>query len=172
VRVTPGTARRRAGLALVLALGAAGLLGCGEVQDTIDRAGEAAGQVQGAADQAGDAVDQAGRLWDEARTVGELTLDQVETFDWSSLQGHWDATLGDPAAVDEFLRSMPSGPDIESVGIRAEDGALVVHYGEHVAQTDPAVLGRTMEDISAQAKQHIDGLETVEFRVGDEAYTF
>ena len=37
---------------------------------------------------------------------------------------------------------------------------------------DPAVLQQTMEEVAAQAKEHVQNLETVEFRVGEKTYTF
>jgi hypothetical protein len=171
--------RLRAGMALGLAVVLGGLVGCGEVQESVDQANEAAEQVRGAAEQAGEAADQArdavghaGQLWSEARELGELTVDQVNAFDWSSLEEHWGTYLGDNSGVTEFLRSMPSGPDMESFEIIGKDGKLVVHYGDHVTEADPAVLRETMENVATEAKKHIENLETVEFRAGDEIYTF
>lgn len=79
---------------------------------------------------------------------------------------------GGAEQVTEFLRSMPSGPDLESFEITGDEGTLVLHYGERATEVDPAVLRETMEQVAAQAKERAQNLQSVEFRVGDRTYTF
>jgi hypothetical protein len=137
---------------------------------TVSLAGCAqAEQIRG---QAEDLTAQAEQLWTEARQLGDLTVEQVQTFDWSSLSEYEGIFLGDNSKVSEFFRSMPSGPDMESFEIKGGEGKLVVNYGEQATEVDPAVLQETMEQVAAQAKERVQNLETVEFRVGDEVYTF
>lgn len=144
-----------AGAAVLLAMS---LAGCAQAEE-----------IRG---QAEDLTAQAEQLWTEARQLGDLTVEQVQDFDWSSLAEYEGIFLGDNSKVTEFFRSMPSGPDMESFQIKGDEGKLVVNYGEQAAEVDPAVLQETMEQVAAQAKERVQNLETVEFRVGDEVYTF
>jgi Domain of unknown function (DUF4825) len=122
--------------------------------------------------QAEDITAQAEQLWTEARQLGDLTVEQVQGFDWSSLAEYEGIFLGDNSRVVQFFRSMPSGPDMESFAIRGDEGKLIVNYGDQATEVDPAVLQETMEQVAAQAKERVQNLETVEFRVGDRTYTF
>jgi len=149
---------------VALALGVA-LGGCAQVEELQGQAQ----QVQGQAEQL---RDQAGAALAEARDLGELTVEQVRGFDWSALDRYEGVFLGDNSRVTELLRSMPSGPDMESFAIRGDEGTLVVEYGDRAAEVDPAVLRETMSEVAAQAKERVRNLETVEFHVGDEVYTF
>ncbi|WP_313816430.1 DUF4825 domain-containing protein [Citricoccus sp.] len=158
-----------AGAAVLLTVS---LTGCSGVQEAADQVGGVADQAESAATQAQDAAEQAGQLWSDAREVSELTVEQVNSFDWSSLEEHWGIYLGNNSEVTQFLRSMPSGPDMESFEIKGEDGTLVVNYGDQAAEADPAVLWETMQSVAAQAKEHVENLKKVEFRVGDEIHTF
>ncbi|HRO29436.1 MULTISPECIES: DUF4825 domain-containing protein [Micrococcaceae] len=150
------TSRRRAAGAAVLLM--MSLAGCAQVEEITNQAGEVTAQAE--------------RLWTEARQMGDLTVEQVRDFDWSSLSGFDGILLGDNSRVTEFFRSMPSGPDMESFEIKGDEGTLVVHYGEQVAEVDPAVLQETMEQVAAEAKERVQNLDTVEFRVGERTYTF
>lgn len=116
--------------------------------------------------------DQTGQLVEQARELGNLTRESVEDFDWNTLNQYQDIYLGDNSKVTEFFRSMPSGPDMESFEIKSDEGTLIVHYGDQATTVDPAVLRTTMEDIAAHAKDQVQNLETVEFKVGDTSYTF
>jgi hypothetical protein len=129
-------------------------------------------QVEEIRGQADEVTARAEQLWTEAREMGDLTVEQVRDFDWSSLAEYEGIVLGDNSKVTEFFRSMPSGPDMESFEIKGEEGKLVVNYGEQAAEVDPAVLQETMEQVSAQAKERVQNLEAVEFRVGERTYTF
>lgn len=122
--------------------------------------------------QADEITARAEQLWTEAREMGDLTVEQVRGFDWSSLAEFDGILLGDNSDVTEFFRSMPSGPDMESFEIKGDEGKLVVNYGEQATEVDPAVLQETMEQVAAQAKERVQDLETVEFRVGDRTHTF
>jgi outer membrane murein-binding lipoprotein Lpp len=146
---------RAAGAAVLVTVS---LAGCAQAEQFRGQAEEITGQAE--------------QLWTEARELGDLTVDQVQGFDWSSLAEYEGIFLGDNSKVTEFFRSMPSGPDMESFEIKGDEGKLVVHYGEQATEVDPAVLQETMEQVAAQAKERVQNLETVEFRVGDRTYTF
>ncbi|HEY4614661.1 MAG TPA: hypothetical protein VIG75_04290 [Citricoccus sp.] len=152
--------RRRARVlatALVLVLGLA-LTGCATVE-----------QARGSADRIGE---QAGQLATEARRLGELSASELQDVDVDGLREQGEVWLGDNASVTALLRSMPSGPDMESFRIVGEEGRLVVTYGDHAAEVDPAVLDAAMRQVADRAKDHVRNLETVEFRVGERSYTF
>ncbi len=146
---------RAAGAAVLITVS---LAGCAQAEQIRGQAEEITGQAE--------------QLWTEARELGDLTVEQVQGFDWSSLAEYEGIFLGDNSKVAEFFRSMPSGPDMESLEIKGDEGKLVVHYGEQAAEVDPAVLQETMEQVAVQAKERVQNLETVEFRVGDRTYTF
>lgn len=122
-------------------------------------------EIQGARDQVSDVVGQ-------AQELSELTRQQVENFDWSSLDQYEGILLGDNSQVIEFFRSMPSGPNMENFEIKGDQGKLVVNYDDQAVEVDPAVLQKTMEDVAAEAKERVQNLETVEFTVGERTYTF
>lgn len=91
----------------------------------------------------------------------------MKNFDWTSLSDYEGILSGETPKVTEFFRSMPSGPDMESFQTKSDEGKLIVSYGDQATEVDPAVLQKTMEDVAAQAKQHVQYLETVKFRVGN-----
>ena len=76
------------------------------------------------------------------------------------------------AKVEDMFRNMPGAEGLQDVSVQQDEGALEVTYGEESLRADPAVLEETLREQAEQAKQRLDELKTVEFKVGDKTYTF
>ncbi|MCT2089787.1 DUF4825 domain-containing protein [Micrococcus terreus] len=153
---------KAAGAAVVLAVALTGCTAVDEARNTLDQAQEKVDDAQAYVES----------VREEVGHATDLTLEELQSFDFSRLDEDAGTFLGDNSKVVEFMRSMPSGQDMQNFEVKGSEGTLVVNYGNQVLEADPAVLQQTMEEISAQAKEHIQNLETVEFRVGENTYTF
>ncbi|OFR90134.1 hypothetical protein HMPREF2863_07535 [Micrococcus sp. HMSC067E09] len=136
--------------AAALAVGG-GLTGCAQIDQLTDRADEARASLQG---------------------LEEMSRQTLEQFDWSSLDEYRGTWLGDASEVTEMFRRMPGAEDIQDFHIKGDQGVLEVRYKDEALKADPAVLEQTLREQAEQARQRIRNLEQVEFKVGDETYTF
>ena len=102
----------------------------------------------------------------------DLTVERIQNFDWPGLREFADTALADISAVEELLRAMPSGEDIASIDVSTFEGTLVTTYRDSVMKIDPILLDETMSSVADHAKDLIDGLSEVQFKVGDTTYRF
>ena len=153
---------RAAGAALALAVGLTGCSALNEAQSTMDQAQQKVDDAQAYLE----------RMQQDVGHLTEFSVQDLQDFDFGRLVEYAGTYLGDNSTVIEFMRSMPSGQDIESFQIQGDQGKLTVNYGDQALEADPAVLQQTMEEVAAQAKEHVQNLKTVEFRVGEKTYTF
>jgi hypothetical protein len=143
--------RRPAVLAAATALALGALTGCAQIDELTGKADEARASLQG---------------------LEEVSRQTLEEFDWSRLDEYRGTLLGDNSRVAEMFRQMPGAEDIQDFHIKGDQGVLEVRYGDQALEADPAVLEQTLREQAEQAKQRIQNLDKVEFRVGDTTYTF
>lgn len=162
---TVSRVRRPLVLAAAAALTLGGLTGCAQIEELTGQSEELQGHASDLSAMA-----------DEARAslqgLEELSRAQLDSFDWSALD-QWRGTwFGDEAKVEDMFRNMPGAEGLQDVSVQQDEGALEVTYGEESLRADPAVLEETLREQAEQAKQRLDELKTLEFRVGDRTYTF
>lgn len=145
--------RLRRPLVLLAAAGLAlgGLTGCAQIDELTGKAEEARASLQG---------------------LEEMSRQTLDEFDWSRLDEYKGTWLGDNSKVAEMFRQMPGAEDIQDSHIKGDQGVLEVRYKDEALKADPAVLEETLREQAEKAKQRIENLQKVEFKVGDKTYTF
>lgn len=157
--------RRPLVLAAAAALALGGLTGCAQIEEITGQSEELQGHASDLSAMA-----------EEARAslqgLEDLSRAQLESFDWSALDQYRGTWFGDEAKVEDMFQNMPGAEGLQDVSVKQDQGALEVTYGEESLRADPAVLEETLREQAEQAKQRLDELKTVEFKVGDKTYTF
>lgn len=127
---------------------------------------QAEGALDGADQRAAEVLED---LRSRAEPLRELTEQDLRDIELPRIEG---LDLDAQGAVEDLLRSLPSGPDMADVEAVREDGRVIVEYAESALEADPQVLEDTMREVADQARNAIPDLTEVEFRVGDRTFTF
>lgn len=147
-----------------------------ELEDQADRTvdvGELGDRAQAAVDDLGGQADQALKdLQSRAEPLSELSVDQLKDVRLPELEGLPDLSLDAEGAVEDLMRGLPSGPDMADVEAVKDQGRVIVGYWKSALDADPAVLEQAMREAAEKAKESVPDLKDVEFRVGDQTFTF
>lgn len=132
------------------------------------------GELQRQAEGALDGADQrVGELLEDLRgraePLREITEQDLRDLELPRIEG---LDLDAEAAVEDLMKSLPSGPDMADVEALREDGRVIVEYAESALEADPQVLEDTMREVAEQARRALPDLKDVEFRVGGQSFTF
>lgn len=93
----------------------------------------------------------------------------IDAFECSALSEYNGIYLGDNSKVIEFFRSMPTGHDMVTFAILADQGTLVVDYPPEVTPPPNELLDPVLTALADCGREYVTNLETVRFMVPDGA---
>ena len=127
---------------------------------------QAEGALEGADQRVADVLED---LRGRAEPLREITEQDLREIELPRIEG---LDLDAQGAVEDLMKSLPSGPDMADVEAVREEGRVIVDYAESALEADPQVLEDTMREVADQARNALPDLKDVEFRVGDRTFTY
>lgn len=140
-----------------------------DASDRVDL-GELKRQAEGALESADQRVAEVLEdLRGRAEPLREITEQDLRDIELPRIEG---LDLDAEGAVEDLMKSLPSGPDMAEVEALREEGRVIIDYAESALEADPQVLEDTMREVAEQARNALPDVTDVEFRVGDRTFTF